>query len=133
MKRRTQQWLFTLATLGDLAVYLFSLPGPGRWQFKLGIYLFGVVVLIVWLVVVQVTNKHRMQALWALADDLGYGPGRLKRLAGRYTLLDWAASRPERLQFCPRAHVWARVMRLLQAEQQRRSGLSEATVIGLHG
>lgn len=42
-----------------------------------------------------------MTIMWQLADALGYGAADLKHLAGKYGELDWAATRPERMDFFP--------------------------------
>ena len=65
--------------------------------------------------------RLRMTKLWALADQLGYGAVDLKQFAQAYTVLAWAASRPEVLGFYPSRRVWQRVMRRLTQEQACRA------------
>ncbi|WP_461213443.1 hypothetical protein [Lacticaseibacillus sp. GG6-2] len=120
MKVRTLQWLANLAIFGGFAVYLFSLTNPDAWQLKLGGYVIWVLCVGGRVALIRRGNRWRMQELWTLADELGYGPAKLKQLAGRYSLLDWAASQPQRLQFVPQARVCLRVLVLLQSEQKRR-------------
>ncbi|MCI1986628.1 MAG: DUF805 domain-containing protein [Lactobacillus sp.] len=98
----------------------------------LGLIIFVVVLLkratflvlpayLLWMIGAQVVsrqrvaaNRQRLAQLWALADQLGYGPEDLKRIAGQYGRLDWAATRPENLQFVPSTAVQLAVIAELQ-------------------
>lgn len=69
----------------------------------------------------QAQVRLRMTKLWTLADQLDYGAADLKSFAQAYTVLQWAATRPELLRFYPSRRIWQRVMRRLLQEQACRA------------
>ncbi|MFD1485732.1 hypothetical protein ACFQ5J_10865 [Lacticaseibacillus baoqingensis] len=112
---RVLTWVQVGSGLIGLVLFVATLMFPaGLWGF------FGY---LVWVGMVQAfsysqlaANRRRLTLLWQLADTLGYGPKDIQQLAGRYGSLDWAATRPENLQFVPRQSVQLAVISQLQAK-----------------
>lgn len=68
----------------------------------------------------QRDNKRLLTIMWALADEMGYTATDLKRLSGKYGEVDWALTRPERIDFFPGVRVIKSVTRKMQIEQTQR-------------
>lgn len=90
----------------------------------------GLLAYALWLVAVVVvghyTNQLRvaqLRRLWGLADELGYDEAELSRRAPQYGRIDWALSRPDKLQFFPSDRVVARLADELTLEYAQRTGV----------
>ena len=68
----------------------------------------------------QRDNKRLLTIMWALADEMGYTAADLKRLSGKYGEVDWALTRPERMDFFPGVRVIKSVTHKMQIEQTQR-------------
>jgi hypothetical protein len=68
----------------------------------------------------QRDNKRLLTIMWALADEMGYTAADLKRLSGKYGEVDWALTRPERMDFFPGVRVIKSVTGKMQIEQTQR-------------
>ncbi|WP_390408106.1 hypothetical protein [Lacticaseibacillus jixiensis] len=114
-------WLLSFVGLGLGLALVSALLAVGHSiaaAVALGLVLGG------WLVyhrIWQAQVRLRMTKLWRLADQLDYGAADLKSFAQAYTVLQWAASRPELLRFYPSRRIWQRVMRRLLQEQACRA------------
>lgn len=65
----------------------------------------------------QTDNKRLLTIMWTLADEMGYTAADLKRLSGKYGEVDWALTRPERMDFFPGVRVIKAVTHKMQIEQ----------------
>ena len=68
----------------------------------------------------QRDNKRLLTIMWTLADEMGYTAADLKRLSGKYGEVDWALTRPERMDFFPSVRVIKAVTHKMKIEQTQR-------------
>lgn len=64
-----------------------------------GVYLICLIPALFYGQRLQRDNKRLLTIMWTLADEMGYTTADLKRLSGKYGEVDWALTRPERLDF----------------------------------
>lgn len=85
-----------------------------------GVYLICLIPALFYGQRLQRDNKRLLTIMWTLADEMGYTTADLKRLSGKYGEVDWALTRPERLDFSPGAGVIKAVTCKMQIEQTQR-------------
>ncbi|WP_407891019.1 hypothetical protein [Lacticaseibacillus sp. N501-2] len=85
-----------------------------------GAYGIFLILSMIWSQRVKRDNRRFVTIMWQLADALGYGAADLKRLAGKYGELAWAATRLERLDFFPGVKLIKSVTHQMKCEQQLR-------------
>lgn len=124
MRRRTLKTIqliiliFGLGILHELIALVFSDRVAGMVAY--GLWLAAVLVIGHYTSQLRIAQLRR---LWGLADELGYDEAELSRRAPQYGRIDWALSRPEKLQFFPRDRVVARLADELTLEYAQRTGV----------
>lgn len=87
-----------------IGLYIFSIIAHQFTNDKTTRTLVDIVGLVIWFAY-SVNNtwmrKKRLNQMWDLADQLGYGPEQLKMFEPKYGTIDWQLSRPEKLEFYP--------------------------------
>lgn len=86
----------------------------------IGIYLICLIPALIFGQHLQRDNKRLLTIMWALADEMGYTAADLKRLSGKYGEVDWALTRPERIDFFPGVRVIKAVTHKMKIEQAQR-------------
>ena len=107
---------WTMYVLAFLAMTFSNFSSIWGW----GLYVLCITAGLILGQRVQRDNLRLLTMMWTLADELGYTAADLKRLAGKYGELDWAATRPERMTFLPGAKLIKAVTHKLQCEQMQR-------------
>lgn len=85
-----------------------------------GLYLIGMTATLLVGQRLQRDNKRLLTIMWTLADEMGYTAADLKHLSGKYGEVDWALTRPERIDFFPGVRVIKSVTHKMQIEQAQR-------------
>lgn len=73
--------------------------------------------------------RNRAGTIWTLAKQLNLTPADLQNLSGRYTVADWADSRPLHLVFVPSPEVAWQLIATLQAQLKQSQIQNLATAL----
>lgn len=88
----------------------------------IGVYLICLIPALIFGQRLQRDNKRLSTIMWALADEMGYTAADLKRLSGKYGEVDWALTRPERMDFFPGVRVIKAVTHKMKIKTTRQTG-----------